>query len=59
LPPGTHDWEKFVAPEKLRVMLEESGLNVLKTQGIVFDPFAWEWRLSSDTDVNYLIVASA
>jgi 2-polyprenyl-3-methyl-5-hydroxy-6-metoxy-1,4-benzoquinol methylase len=40
-------------------MLEESGLNVLKTQGIVFDPFAWEWRLSSDTDVNYLIVASA
>jgi 2-polyprenyl-6-hydroxyphenyl methylase/3-demethylubiquinone-9 3-methyltransferase len=59
LPPGTHDWEKFVAPEKLRVMLEESGLNILKTQGIVFDPFAWEWRLSSDTDVNYLIVASA
>jgi 2-polyprenyl-6-hydroxyphenyl methylase/3-demethylubiquinone-9 3-methyltransferase len=59
LPPGTHDWEKFVAPEKLRVMLEESGLNVLKTQGIVFDLLAWEWRLSSDTDVNYLIVASA
>lgn len=59
LPPGTHDWDKFIEPNRLRVMLEDSGLNILKTQGIVFDLFAWDWRLSSSTDVNYLIVASA
>ena len=39
-------------------MLEESGLNMLKTQGVAFDPLAWDWRLSSDVDVNYMIVAS-
>jgi 2-polyprenyl-3-methyl-5-hydroxy-6-metoxy-1,4-benzoquinol methylase len=38
-------------------MLEECGLNPLKTQGVAFDPLAWDWRLSSDVDVNYMVVA--
>jgi 2-polyprenyl-6-hydroxyphenyl methylase/3-demethylubiquinone-9 3-methyltransferase len=58
LPPGTHDWEKFVEPEKLRAMLEGTGLKVLKTQGISFDPLGWDWRLSGDTGVNYMVVAA-
>lgn len=58
LPPGTHDWNRFVAPADLRRMLEESGLNPLRTQGVEFNPLAWEWRLSSDVDVNYMVVAS-
>lgn len=57
LPPGTHDWDKFVAPDALRAMLEDSDLKVLKTQGIAFDPLGWDWRLSNDTDVNYMVVA--
>ena len=57
LPRGTHDWNKFVEPAKLRAMLEEAGLNVLKTQGVAFDPLTWDWRLSGDTDVNYMVVA--
>ena len=59
LPRGTHDWNKFVEPPRLRAMLEESGLNTLKTQGVVFDPLSWDWRLSGDTDVNYLVVAGS
>ena len=58
LPRGTHDWNRFVEPRKLRAMLEDAGLNVLKTQGITFDPLAWDWRLSRDTDVNYMVVAA-
>jgi 2-polyprenyl-6-hydroxyphenyl methylase/3-demethylubiquinone-9 3-methyltransferase len=58
LPPGTHDWDKFVAPAELRAMLEDAGLKILKTQGVSFDPLGWDWRLSSDTDVNYMVVAS-
>jgi 2-polyprenyl-6-hydroxyphenyl methylase/3-demethylubiquinone-9 3-methyltransferase len=58
LPPGTHDWNRFVEPEQLRAMLEYSGLNILKTQGIAFNPLAWDWRLSTDTDVNYLVIAT-
>jgi 2-polyprenyl-6-hydroxyphenyl methylase/3-demethylubiquinone-9 3-methyltransferase len=57
LPPGTHDWDKFVTPHELRAMLEDIGLKVLKTQGVSFDPLGWDWRLSSDTDVNYMVVA--
>ena len=58
LPPGTHDWNRFVEPAELRRLLEGAGLNPLKTQGVVFDPLSWDWHLSSDVDVNYMIVAS-
>jgi len=58
LPRGTHDWNRFLAPVQLRAMLEESGLNILKMHGVSFDPLAWDWKLSSDLDVNYMIVAA-
>jgi len=58
LPRGTHDWSKFVEPERLRGLLEESGLKPLKTQGVAFNPLTWDWQLSSDVDVNYMIVAT-
>jgi 2-polyprenyl-6-hydroxyphenyl methylase/3-demethylubiquinone-9 3-methyltransferase len=57
IPPGTHDWRKFVSPEALSAELENAGLSIVKTQGVIFDPFAWAWRLSSDTDVNYMLAA--
>jgi 2-polyprenyl-6-hydroxyphenyl methylase/3-demethylubiquinone-9 3-methyltransferase len=57
LPRGTHDWNRFISPIKLKKSLEESGLTVLKTQGVSFDPLAWGWRLSSDVDINYMVVA--
>jgi 2-polyprenyl-6-hydroxyphenyl methylase/3-demethylubiquinone-9 3-methyltransferase len=57
LPPGTHDWNRFVAPRRLSDTIEKQGLAVLKTAGIGFDPFSWDWRLTSDTDVNYIVVA--
>jgi len=58
LPRGTHDWSRFVEPAKLRVMLEETGLEVIKEQGVAFDPVSWNWTLSSDMDVNYMLVAA-
>jgi 2-polyprenyl-6-hydroxyphenyl methylase/3-demethylubiquinone-9 3-methyltransferase len=57
LPAGTHDWNRFVRPTDLRRLLDDAGLNVTKIQGITFDPLRWDWRLSPDTDVNYLMVA--
>jgi 2-polyprenyl-6-hydroxyphenyl methylase / 3-demethylubiquinone-9 3-methyltransferase len=57
LPPGTHDWNRFVEPQRLKKLLAESGMRALKTQGVVFDPLAWAWKLSPDTDVNYMVVA--
>jgi 2-polyprenyl-6-hydroxyphenyl methylase/3-demethylubiquinone-9 3-methyltransferase len=57
LPPGTHDWNRFVRPVELQHCLEDAGLTVQRTQGVVFDPLRWDWRLSNDTDVNYMMVA--
>jgi 2-polyprenyl-6-hydroxyphenyl methylase / 3-demethylubiquinone-9 3-methyltransferase len=57
LPRGTHDWNRFVPPTELKKSLEKADLNILKTQGVSFDPLSWNWRLSSDVDVNYMIVA--
>ncbi|HEY0281275.1 MAG TPA: bifunctional 3-demethylubiquinol 3-O-methyltransferase/2-polyprenyl-6-hydroxyphenol methylase, partial [Rhizomicrobium sp.] len=59
LPPGTHDWNRFVEPHTLQAMLEEAGLNILKTQGVSFDPLGWNWRLSTDLDVNYMVVSAS
>jgi 2-polyprenyl-6-hydroxyphenyl methylase/3-demethylubiquinone-9 3-methyltransferase len=58
VPAGTHDWNRFVEPKTLCRLLEECGLNPLRTQGVAFDPIAWDWRLSSNVDVNYMVVAS-
>ena len=57
LPHGTHDWNRFIPPAELRAALEKTGLNILKTQGVSFDPLGWDWRLSQDVDINYMIVA--
>jgi 2-polyprenyl-6-hydroxyphenyl methylase/3-demethylubiquinone-9 3-methyltransferase len=57
LPRGTHDWNRFIAPDRLQKSLEESDLTILKIQGVSFDPLDWDWKLSSDMDVNYMIVA--
>jgi len=57
LPRGTHDWNRFIPPAELEAMLQQSGLNLLKRQGVSFDPLGWDWRLSSDVDVNYMVVA--
>jgi 2-polyprenyl-6-hydroxyphenyl methylase/3-demethylubiquinone-9 3-methyltransferase len=58
LPRGTHDWNRFVSPAELKRSLEESGLTILKVQGVSFSPLAWDWKLSSDVDVNYMMVAT-
>ena len=34
LPRGTHDWNRFIPPAELKAALEESGLTILKTQGV-------------------------
>jgi len=59
LPRGTHDWNRFIPPTDLKSSLEQSGLTILKTQGVSFDPLTWDWRLSRDVDVNYMVTASA
>ncbi len=58
LPRGTHDWNKFITPAELEAMLERAGLEPVDAKGFVFNPLAWEWRISErDLSVNYVTTA--
>ncbi|HEY6859673.1 MAG TPA: bifunctional 2-polyprenyl-6-hydroxyphenol methylase/3-demethylubiquinol 3-O-methyltransferase UbiG [Pseudolabrys sp.] len=57
LPRGTHQWDKFVTPQELEAAIEDSGLQVTGERGVIYNPFADRWQLSSDMDVNYMLVA--
>jgi 2-polyprenyl-6-hydroxyphenyl methylase / 3-demethylubiquinone-9 3-methyltransferase len=58
LPVGTHQWDRFVTPAELRTGLRGAGLTLTDTTGMIYNPFADEWRLGRDTDVNYLAAAT-
>ena len=55
LPKGTHDWAKFITPDELQALIEKAGLSMLDRKGMVFNPVAWSWSLSSrDLSCNYI-----
>jgi 2-polyprenyl-6-hydroxyphenyl methylase / 3-demethylubiquinone-9 3-methyltransferase len=58
LPRGTHQWDKFVTPRELEDAFEDAGLDVIGERGVIYNPFADRWQLSSDMDVNYMLVAA-
>jgi len=57
VPRGTHQWDKFVTPVELETAIEDSGLRITGERGVIYNPFADCWQLSSDMDVNYMLVA--
>ncbi|WP_035694653.1 bifunctional 2-polyprenyl-6-hydroxyphenol methylase/3-demethylubiquinol 3-O-methyltransferase UbiG, partial [Bradyrhizobium liaoningense] len=57
LPRGTHEWNKFVTPDELAKHLLDNRLVITEQTGVVYSPFADKWTLSSDMDVNYMVVA--
>ena len=57
LPRGTHDWNKFVTPQELEDSLEAAGLRVTDERGVIYNLLADRWQLSTDMDVNYMVVA--
>jgi 2-polyprenyl-6-hydroxyphenyl methylase/3-demethylubiquinone-9 3-methyltransferase len=57
LPRGTHQWERFVTPDELAAALALHGLVTKDETGVVYDLMADRWRIASDMDVNYMMVA--
>jgi 2-polyprenyl-6-hydroxyphenyl methylase/3-demethylubiquinone-9 3-methyltransferase len=58
LPPGTHDWDRFVTPDELAGHLAAAGLAAPRFEGLAYDPFADRWSLGAATDVNYMAAAA-
>ena len=54
LPIGTHEWEKFLKPEELVLILKKNNLTVDKVDGMKFNMLTDNWSISSDKSVNYI-----
>jgi 2-polyprenyl-6-hydroxyphenyl methylase/3-demethylubiquinone-9 3-methyltransferase len=54
LPRGTHEYLKFIRPSELARWARAAGLEIKDLTGISYNPLTRSFRLSSDTDVNYL-----
>lgn len=57
VPPGTHDWNKFVPPEDLQYILDKAGLLTRVIHGMLYNPLTREWKWIKDTTVNYALHA--
>src|SRR5947208_4802122 len=56
LPRGTHQWDKFVTPDELEIAMERAGLATTDERGVIYNLLADRWELSTDTDVNYMVL---
>jgi len=56
IPKGTHDFDKFIAPERMIALLADAGLKCLDTEGIAWSPTRG-LHLSDDMRLNYLVAA--
>tara|TARA_B100001109_G_C18603067_1_gene353375 strand:- start:45 stop:635 length:591 start_codon:yes stop_codon:yes gene_type:complete len=54
LPIGTHEWEKFVKPDELINITNKKGLKLKKLDGMKFNLFTDQWKLSTDKSINYI-----
>jgi 2-polyprenyl-6-hydroxyphenyl methylase/3-demethylubiquinone-9 3-methyltransferase len=56
IPKGTHDFDKFISPDRMKVLLANAGLQCLDVEGIAWSPTRG-LHLSDDVRLNYLVAA--
>jgi 2-polyprenyl-6-hydroxyphenyl methylase/3-demethylubiquinone-9 3-methyltransferase len=56
IPKGTHDFDKFIVPERMKALLSDAGLKCLDVEGIAWSPTRG-LHLSDDVRLNYLVSA--
>jgi len=56
IPRGTHDFDKFIAPERMKQLLGDAGLTCIDCEGIAWSP-SRGLHLSDDMRLNYLVAA--
>ncbi|XP_018579334.1 ubiquinone biosynthesis O-methyltransferase, mitochondrial [Anoplophora glabripennis] len=55
LPRGTHQYEKFIEPVKLRRMLEDCNCRTQLIHGMFYNIFTNTWHWCTDTSINYAL----
>ena len=56
IPKGTHEYEKFIGPDRMKSMLADAGLVCSDVEGIAWSPTRG-LHLSDDVRLNYLVTA--
>ena len=56
IPKGTHDFDRFISPERMKLLLADAGLQCLDVEGIAWSPTRG-LHLSDDVRLNYLVAA--
>jgi 2-polyprenyl-6-hydroxyphenyl methylase/3-demethylubiquinone-9 3-methyltransferase len=56
IPKGTHDFAKFIPPERMKLLLSRAGLKCIDVEGIAWSP-TQGLHLSDDVRLNYLVSA--
>lgn len=56
IPHGTHDFDKFIAPDRMKRLLRDAGLSCIDVEGIAWSPTRG-LHLSDDVRLNYLVTA--
>jgi 2-polyprenyl-6-hydroxyphenyl methylase/3-demethylubiquinone-9 3-methyltransferase len=56
IPKGTHDFAKFIGPDRMKTLLADAGLKCLDVEGIAWSPTRG-LHLSDDVRLNYLVTA--
>ena len=54
LPPGTHEWRRFVTPVELARHARAAGLRMTGSTGMRFNPLRQGWTASTDLSINYI-----
>ena len=54
LPIGTHDWDKFLTPQELKIITKKNKFVYDETIGVKFNPLSNKWYKSPDSSVNYI-----
>ena len=58
IPPGTHDWDKFLTPDELAALVVRAGLTVVEQRGLAFGP-ARGFHMSESKALDHFLVAHA
>jgi len=55
LPAGTHEYEKFIRPSELDEWARGSGLELMSSIGLHYNPVTRDYSLGENVDVNYMM----
>ena len=57
MPRGTHQWQKFIAPERISEVLAQAGCETKLVQGLRYNPVTNKWAHTSIKQVNFALHA--